>query len=80
MNARVKRVKAAQEAVEGKDDWIVVRKLKKRPIFDGDGKFVMWICRVIVDRPNKDWEHEPEAAVARNEINEGINSERYQTY
>ncbi len=37
-------------------------KLKKRPIFDDDGKFKLWIRRVIVDRPNKDWPDEPEAA------------------
>jgi hypothetical protein len=36
MNARVKRVTAAQGAVD-EDGLIVVRKLKKRPMFDGDG-------------------------------------------
>jgi hypothetical protein len=79
MNARVKRVTAAQEAEADEHGLIVVEKLKKRPIFDGDGKFVMWIRRVIVERANKDLEHEPEAASARNKINEGINSERCTT-
>ena len=78
MNARMKRVTAAQDAVD-EDGLIVVRKLKKRPMFDDDGKFTRWIRRVIVERANKDWEHQPEAASERNEINEGINSERCTT-
>lgn len=80
MNARVKRVTAAQKAVADEDGLIVVRKLKRRPMFDGDGKFAGWIRRVIVDRPNKDLQHQPEAASERNEIDEAIKSERYQTY
>ena len=74
MNTRVKRKMAAQDAVD-EDGLIVVRKLKKRPVFI-DGKFVMWIRRVIVDRPNKDLSHGPEAASERNEIDEGIESDR----
>jgi hypothetical protein len=80
MNARVKRVTAAQEAVADKDGLIVVGVLKKRPYFDDDGKIKGWIRRVIVKRANKDWAHEPEAASARNEINEGIKSERCTEY
>ena len=38
MNARVKRVTAAQDAVDLGDGWVVVEVLKKRPIFDDDGK------------------------------------------
>jgi hypothetical protein len=80
MNARVKRVTAAQEAVDCNDGWVVVRKLKKRPIFDGDGKFTGWIRRVVVDRANKDLPPQPEAASERTESNEGIVSGQYQTY
>jgi len=79
MNARVKTVTAAQDAVD-EDGLIVVRKLKKRPIFDDDGKFTGWIRRVIVDRPNKDLPHRPEAASERNEINERIKLERSTAY
>ena len=78
MNARVKRVTAAQDAV-GEDGLVVVEKLKKRPMFDGDGKFTRWIRWVIVDRPNKDLQSQPEAASERNEINEGIKPERTTT-
>jgi hypothetical protein len=70
MNARVKRVTTAQDAVD-EDGLIVVRKLKKRPMFDGDGKFTGWIRRVIVKRANQDLPHQPEAAPARSESNEG---------
>jgi hypothetical protein len=79
MNARVKRVTAAQEAVDLGDGWVVVEVLKKQPIFDDDGKLTGWIRRVIVDRANKDLPHQPEAASERNEINEGIASERTTT-
>ena len=80
MNARVKRVTAAQEAVADKDGLIVVEVLKKRPIFGDDGKITGWIRRVIVERANKDLEREAEAASERNEINEGIKSGRDTTY
>jgi len=79
MNARVKRVTAAQDAVDGEDGLIVVRKLKKRPMFDDDGKFTGWIRRVIVDRANKDLPHHLEATSERNEITEAIKSERSTT-
>ena len=79
MNARVKRVTAAQDAVADEDGLIVVRKLKKRPMFDDDGKFTGWIRRVIVDRANKDLPHQPEPAAERNESNEAITSERTTT-
>ena len=79
MNARVKRATAAQEAVADEDGLIVVEVLKKRPIFDDDGKITGWIRRVIVERANKDLEREPEAAAARDEVNEGIKSERTTT-
>jgi hypothetical protein len=77
MNARVKRktVTAAQEAADCNDGWAVVKKLKKRPIFDANGKFEMWIRRVIVDRVDKDLQDQPEAASERNEINEGLRPE-----
>jgi hypothetical protein len=64
MNARMKRVMAAQDPVD-KDGLIVVMKLKKRPIFDDDGKFKLWIRRVIVDRANKDLPRQPDAASER---------------
>jgi hypothetical protein len=57
-----------------------VRKLKKRPMFDGDGKFTGWIRRVVVDRANKDLPHQPEAAAAPGAIDEGIMSGHDQTY
>jgi len=81
MNARVKRVTAAQahEAADGDDDWVVVQKLKKQPIFDDDGKFTRWIRRVIVDRASKDLQPQPEAAAERNEIDEAITPERTTT-
>ena len=65
MNARVKRVTAARHAVDGEDGLIVVRKLKKRPMFDDDGKFTRWIRRVIVKPANQDLPHQPEAASER---------------
>jgi hypothetical protein len=79
MNARVKAVTAApaQEAVNGDSDWIVVG-VVKRPIWD-DGKCTGWVRHIIVDRANKDLQHQPEAASERNDINEGIISERDQT-
>ena len=79
MNARVKRVTKAEahETADGDSDWIVVRKLKKRPILE-DGKCTGWIRRVIVERANEDLPRQSEAA--RDEINGGIKSERYQTY
>ena len=80
MNARVKSVTAAPEAVADKDGLIVVEVLKKRPIFGDDGKITGWIRRAIVARANKDLENQPEAAAAPNEVTEGIKSERYQTY
>jgi len=63
MNARVKRLRPApaQNAVDGDSDWIVVRKLKKRPIVE-DGRCTGWVRRVIVDRKNKDLPDQPEAA------------------
>jgi hypothetical protein len=79
MNARVKRETAAQDAVD-EGGLIVVRKLKKRPIFDGDGKFTGWIRRVVVGRANKDLPHQPEAAAAPGAIDEGIMSAHDQTY
>jgi hypothetical protein len=81
MNARVKRVTAVQvhEAVDLNDGWVVVQKLKKRPMFDDDGKFTGWIRRVIVDRANKDLPPQPEAAAERNEIDEAITPERTTT-
>ena len=79
MNARVKRVTAAQNAVNGEDGLIVVEVLKKRPIFDDDGKIKGWIRWVIVDRANKDLPRQPEAAAERNEINEEIVSEQDKT-
>ena len=63
MNARVKTVTAAQDAVD-EDGLIVVEVLKKRPIFR-DGKITGWIRRVIVERANKDLPHQPEAASER---------------
>jgi hypothetical protein len=73
MNARVKRVTAAQQAVR-EDGLIVVEVLKKRPIFDNDGKFTgRFIRRVIVERANRDWS-QYEAAAERNEINERMKS------
>ena len=82
MNARVKRVTAAQvhEAVDLNDGWVVVQKLKKQPMFDDDGKFTGWIRWVVVDRANKDLPHPFEAASEQNEINKGTVSERDQTY
>jgi len=79
MNARVKRVTAAQDAVD-EDGLIVVQKLKKRPMVDGDGKFTGWIRRVIVERANKNWQDQPEAAAAADAIDEGIVPGRHQTY
>jgi hypothetical protein len=79
MNARVKRVTAAQDAVDGEDGLIVVRKLKKRPMFDGDGKFTGWIRWVVVDRANKDLQSQPEAAAASDAIDKGIMSGHDQT-
>ena len=79
MNAHVKTVTAAQQAVEDEDGLIVVEVLKKRPIFDDDGKIKGWIRRVIVERANKDLQHQPEAASEHNEINEGIISARDKT-
>jgi hypothetical protein len=81
MNARVKRVTAAQahEAVDGDSDWIVVEVLKKRPIFE-DGKFTgRFIRHIIVDRKNKDLPRHPEAATAPGAIDEGIMSRHDQT-
>ena len=75
MNARVKRVMAAQDAVD-EDGLIVVRKLKKRPMFDAEGKFTRWIRRIIVARADKDLPRQLEAASARNEIDEAIKPER----
>ena len=80
MNARVKTVTAAQNAVGREDGLVVVEVLKKRPYFDDDGKIKGWIRRVIVERANKDLPHRPEAASERNEINEGIAPERDTTY
>jgi hypothetical protein len=78
MNARVKRVTTAQQAVS-EDGLIVVEVLKKRPIFE-KGKFTgRFIRRVIVERANEDL-LQYEAASERNEINEGIKSERDTTY
>jgi hypothetical protein len=79
MNARVKRVAAAEDAVGCNDGWVVVEVLKKRPYFDDDGKITGWIRRVIVDRANKDLPPQPEAAAERNEINEEIVSEQDKT-
>ena len=79
MNARVKRVMAAQDAVD-EDGLIVVKKLKKRPIIDSNGKFAGWIRRVIVDRPNKDLPRQPEAASERNEMNDGLKPVRTTPY
>jgi hypothetical protein len=79
MNARVKTVTAAQDAVD-KDGLIVVEVLKKQPMFDANGKFTGWIRWVIMDRANKDLPHPPEAASEQNEINEGISSGPDQTY
>ena len=52
MNARVKTVTAAQDAVADEDGLIVVRKLKKRPMFDDDGTFrgIVGTFSVIHDR------------------------------
>ena len=73
MNARVKRVTAAQQAVR-EDGLIVVGVLKKRPIFE-DGKFTgRFIRRVIVERANRDLPHQPEAAAAPDAIDQGIKS------
>jgi hypothetical protein len=73
MNARMKIVTAApaQDAVD-ENGLIVVKVLKKRPIFDDDGKIAGWIRRVIVDRANKDVPPQPEAASARSQSNEGF--------
>jgi len=78
MNARVKTVTAAQDPVD-KDGLIVVEVLKKRPMFDANGKFTGWIRWVIMDRANKDLPRQPEAASQQNEINEGTVSERHKT-
>jgi hypothetical protein len=79
MNARVKTVTAApaQEAVDGDNDLVVVG-VVKRPIWE-DGKCTGWVRHIIVDRANKDLQHQPEAASEPNEINEGIVSERHKT-
>ena len=79
MNARVKRVTAAQvnEAVDGDSDWIVVGVVKS-PIWR-DGKVEGFIRRIIMDRANKDLPRQPEAASQQNEINEGTVSERHKT-
>ena len=79
MNARVKRVTAAQDAVDLEDGRVVVEVLKKQPIFDDDGKLTGWIRKIIVERANKDLPPQLEAAAERNEINEGIVSERDKT-
>jgi len=79
MNARVKRVTAAQDAVAGEDGLVVVEVLKKHPMLDDDGKIKGWIRWVVVDRANKDLPHQPEAASERSESNEEIKPERTTT-
>jgi hypothetical protein len=80
MNARVKRVTAAQahEAVDGDSDWVVVG-VVKRPIWR-DGKVEGWIRRIIVGRKNKDLPRQPEAAAAPDAIDKRIMSGHDQTY
>jgi len=80
MNARVKRVTAAQahEAVDGDDDWVVVG-VVKRPIWR-DGKVEGWIRRIVVDRKNKDLQRQLEATAECNRINKAIASDRHKTY
>ena len=82
MNARVKPVTAEQahEAVDVNDGLIVVEVLKKRPIFDDDGKFTGGYSLGLVDRANKHLPDQPEAAAAPGAIDEGIMSGRDQTY
>ena len=65
MNARVKAVAAAQEAVDRDTDWVVVG-VVKRPILV-DGKRTGWIRRIILGRANKDLPRPPEAGSERNE-------------
>jgi hypothetical protein len=76
MNARVKMVTAAQDAVDREDGLVVVGVVKNRTHYDHVSKrLIRW---VIVERANKDLPHQPEAASERNEINEGIVSGRDQ--
>jgi hypothetical protein len=79
MNARMKRVTAAQanEAVDGDSDWIVVG-VVKRPIWR-DGKVEGWIRRIVVDRKNKDLQRQLEATAECNRINKAIMSGHNQT-
>jgi len=77
MNARVKRVAAAQDAVD-RDDGPVVVGVVKRPIWE-NGKVTGFIRRIIVAPRHEHLPHQPDAAAARNEINEGIASERSKT-
>jgi hypothetical protein len=80
MNARVKRVMTAQaqQAADRGDGLVVVRAMKKRPIWI-DRKFKGWIRRVVVDRKNDDLHRPPDAVSEHSEINEGITAEQDQT-
>ena len=61
MNARVKRATAAPAHETANEDGLIVgQRLRKRPMFDDDGRFTGWIRRVIVDRANKDLQDPPE--------------------
>ena len=79
MNARVKRVTAAQahEAEDGDSDWIVVG-VVKRPIWR-DGKVTGWIRNIVVDR-KKDLQHQLEATAECNRIYKAIASDQHKTY
>src|SRR5437762_459093 len=78
MNARVKRVTAAQvnEAVDGDSDWIVVGVVKS-PIWR-DGKVEGFIRHIIVDR-KEDLQRQLEATAECNRINKAIASDQHQT-
>jgi hypothetical protein len=80
MNARVKTVTAApaHEAVDRDNDLVVVAVLKERIWLDENRKG--WLRRVIAERANKDLPPQPEAASERNEITEGIESGRHESY
>jgi hypothetical protein len=83
MTARTKRVTAAQELVDRVDDLTEIEVRKVLALCDGDRKEALRVTVVRnkeLERANEELQRQLEAASARNEINEGIISGRYQTY